>query len=165
MRRVVHGHSAGAAVVRTVPVWPSTHWHGSQPTTTVPGPSARSFPDTSWPTLASRPADFGAHSAVSYRPPRRALRRRHRGIAEHLRHCAGCLERRAQHIGLILAAHASMAAGAVYERGAFSAAGSTPRQESAIFIDGGPAGVERPRRRTRSAHTPATVRIPPDSRP
>ena len=40
-----------------------------------------------------------------------------------------------------------------------------PGQESDIFLDGSPAGAERPRRRTGSAHTQATARVPPDSRP
>lgn len=80
---------------------------------------AKSFPDNRWPTLASRPADLGAQSAASYRL----------AAAGHATaSTAGSLNTygiepdafsdEAQQIGLILAAHASMAAEAVRERDA-----------------------------------------------
>ena len=80
---------------------------------------AQSFPDTRWPTLASRPAELGAKSAASYR------------LAAATQSAAGtggslntygiepdAFSDEARQIGLILAAHASMAAGAVRERDA-----------------------------------------------
>jgi hypothetical protein len=80
---------------------------------------AQSFPDARWPTLASRPADMGARSAASF------------GLAAASHATTGtegslntygtepdAFSDEAQQIGLILAAHASMAAGAARERGA-----------------------------------------------
>jgi hypothetical protein len=80
---------------------------------------AQSFPDTRWPTLASRPVDMGAQSAASYRLA---------GGSDTTAGDGGSLNTygtepdaftdEAQQIGLILAAHASVAAGAVRERDA-----------------------------------------------
>ena len=80
---------------------------------------AQSFPDTRWPTLASRPADFGAQSAASYSLAGASLATA--GIGGSLNTYGiepDAYSDEAQQIGLILAAHASTAAGAVRERGA-----------------------------------------------
>ena len=78
---------------------------------------AKSFPDNRWPTLASRPVELGAQSIASYRlaavgqvsvGPEGSLNTY--GLAPD------AFSDEAQQIGLILAAHASMAAGAVRER-------------------------------------------------
>ncbi len=80
---------------------------------------ARSFPDNRWPTLASRPADLGAHSVASYRLA--AASQASAGTSGSLNTYGiepDAFSDEAQQIGLILAAHASMAAGAVRERDA-----------------------------------------------
>jgi len=80
---------------------------------------AHSFPDGRWPTLASRPADLGAQSAVSYRLG--AARPATSGTGGSLNTYGvepDAFSEEAQEIGLILATHASMAAGAVRERDA-----------------------------------------------
>jgi ANTAR domain len=79
---------------------------------------AQSFPDERWPTLASRPTESGVQSALSYR-----LAAASSGTTDS---CGGSLnfygvipdafDDTAQEIGLILAAHASVAARAVNER-------------------------------------------------
>ncbi len=79
---------------------------------------AQSFPDERWPTLASRPTESGVQSAISY-----SLRTASSGTADS---GGGSLnsysvtpyafDDTAQEIGLILAAHASVAARAVGER-------------------------------------------------
>jgi len=78
------------------------------------------FPDPRWPALATRPTDSGVESVVSYRlapssrPPAGAL-------AGSLNAYAGtpdAFNAEAQEIGLILAAHASVAAGAIRQRDA-----------------------------------------------
>jgi len=80
---------------------------------------AQSFPDERWPTLASRPTESGVQSALSYRLAAAA----NSGTADS---GGGSLNSygvtpyafndTAQEIGLILAAHASVAARAVDER-------------------------------------------------
>jgi hypothetical protein len=80
---------------------------------------AQSFPDTRWPTLGSLPADMGARSAASYRLAAASLASA--GTAGSLNTYGvepDAFSEEAQEIGLILAAHASMAAGTVRERGA-----------------------------------------------
>src|SRR5829696_7039259 len=79
---------------------------------------AQSFPDKRWPTLAARPIESGVQSALSYR-----LAAASSGAADS---AGGSLNSygvnpyafsdTAQEIGLILAAHASVAARAVDER-------------------------------------------------
>lgn len=79
---------------------------------------AQTFPDARWPSLGSRPVELGVRSAASYR-----LAAAHSPITG----TSGSLNlygtetaafsAEAQEIGLILAAHASMAAGVVRERG------------------------------------------------
>ena len=78
---------------------------------------AESFPDRRWPRLDSRPADLGAQSAASYRMA--GATRQDHGSAASLNTYGTepeAFSEEAQEIGLILAAHASMAAGAVRER-------------------------------------------------
>ena len=80
---------------------------------------AQSFPDSRWPTLGSRPADLGAQSAASYRLA--TTGRATAGGAGALNTYGAepdAFSEEAQEIGLILAAHASVAAGAVRDRGA-----------------------------------------------
>lgn len=80
---------------------------------------AKSFPDNRWPTLASRPVDFGAQSIASYRLA--AMGPASVGPEGSLNTYGlqpDAFSDEAQQIGLILAAHASMAAGAVRERDA-----------------------------------------------
>jgi ANTAR domain/GAF domain len=76
------------------------------------------FPDPRWPALAARPTDSGVESVVSYRltpsSPDPAD-----SLAGSLNAYAGtpdAFDAEAQEIGLILAAHASVAAGAMHER-------------------------------------------------
>jgi hypothetical protein len=79
---------------------------------------AQSFPDTRWPTLASRPADLGAQSAASYRLAGSGLATGGTGGSLNTYGTEpDAFSDEAQQIGLILAAHASVAAGAVRERG------------------------------------------------
>jgi hypothetical protein len=86
---------------------------------------AQSFPDERWPSLASRPTDSGVQSALSYR-----LAAASSGTADSgggslnsygVIPCA--FNDTAQEIGLILAAHASVAARAVDERSALQSLG------------------------------------------
>ena len=80
---------------------------------------AQSFPDTRWPTLASRPADMGAQSAASYRLAAASLATAGTGGSLNTYGVEpDAFSDEAQEIGLILAAHASVAAGAVRERDA-----------------------------------------------
>jgi ANTAR domain/GAF domain len=78
---------------------------------------AQSFPDARWPALGSRPAELGALSAASF-----SLTSARLGSAgvEGALNAYGtepeAYSDEAQQIGLILAAHASTAAGAVRER-------------------------------------------------
>ena len=80
---------------------------------------AQSFPDARWPTLAARPAELGAQSAASYRLASASLATAGTGGSLNTYGIEpDAFSDQAQEIGLILAAHASMAAGAVRERGA-----------------------------------------------
>jgi hypothetical protein len=91
---------------------------------------AQSFPDERWPTLASRPTDFGVQSTLSYR-----LATSSSGTADS---GGGSLNSygvipyafndTAQEMGLILAAHASVAARAVNERSALQSLGHDLQQ-------------------------------------
>lgn len=78
---------------------------------------APSFPDDRWPRLASRPSDLGAQSAVSYRLTAESLPSTGGSLNTYGSEPDGFNDE-AQHIGLILAAHAAIAAGAVHERSA-----------------------------------------------
>jgi hypothetical protein len=91
---------------------------------------AQSFPDERWPTLASRPTESGVQSALSYR-----LAAVSSGTADS---GGGSLNSygvtphafndTAQEIGLILAAHASVAARAVDERSTLESLGRDLQQ-------------------------------------
>ena len=70
---------------------------------------AKSFPDDRWPTLASRPADLGAGSAACYQLTNAS----DAGSPNTYGPKPEAFSDEAQQIGLILAAHASMAAKAV----------------------------------------------------
>jgi hypothetical protein len=80
---------------------------------------AQSFPDTRWPTLASRPAELGAKSAASYRL---AAATQAGAVTRGSLNTYGiepdAFTDEARQIGLILAAHGSVAARAVRERDA-----------------------------------------------
>ena len=80
---------------------------------------AQSFPDIRWPTLASRPSDMGAQSAAAYRLAAASLATTGTGGSLNTYGIeTDAFSDEAQQIGLILAAHASVAAGAVRERDA-----------------------------------------------
>ncbi|WP_323100000.1 ANTAR domain-containing protein [Intrasporangium sp. YIM S08009] len=84
---------------------------------------ARAFPDPRWPTLGSRPVELGACAAASYRlasagSPRVGdpTRTGTTGSLNTYGSTPDAFSAEAQQIGLILAAHASMAAAVVRER-------------------------------------------------
>jgi hypothetical protein len=79
---------------------------------------AQSFPDKRWPTLASRPNESGVHSALSYRLAAVTSGSAHSGGGSLNSYGVNtyAFSDTAQEIGLILAAHASVAARAVDER-------------------------------------------------
>ncbi|CAN7564094.1 ANTAR domain-containing protein [Terrabacter sp. LjRoot27] len=78
---------------------------------------ARSFPDTRWPALASRPSDLGAESAASYRLAAPGLWADGAGGSLNTYGFEpDAFSDEAQNIGLILAAHAGLAAGAAHQR-------------------------------------------------
>jgi ANTAR domain len=91
---------------------------------------AQSFPDERWPTLASRPAESGVQSALSYRLSA--------ATSDTADSSGGSLNSygvipyafndTAQEIGLILAAHASVAARAVEERSTLQSLGRDLQQ-------------------------------------
>ncbi|MCV2491903.1 ANTAR domain-containing protein [Geodermatophilus sp. YIM 151500] len=79
---------------------------------------APSFPDRRWPQLASRPLEFGVQSAVSYRLAG-ANATAHSSLAGSMNLyavTADAFNDDARTIGLILAAHASVAARVVHDR-------------------------------------------------
>jgi hypothetical protein len=78
---------------------------------------APAFPDTRWPTLSTRPAELGAQSIVSFQLDAASLANADTGGS--LNAYGGepdAFTDEAKNIGLILAAHASMAAGAAHQR-------------------------------------------------
>jgi hypothetical protein len=79
---------------------------------------APSFPDERWPTLASRPIEFGVQSALSYRlaAASSAAADSGGGSLNFYGVIPHAFTDAAQEIGFILAAHASVAARAVDER-------------------------------------------------
>jgi hypothetical protein len=81
--------------------------------------SAPSFPDERWPLLAAQPADAGIQSAVAYRlpPSTQDGTRTGGGSLNTYGATPDSFDESAQQIGFILAAHASLAARAVGERG------------------------------------------------
>jgi GAF domain-containing protein len=76
------------------------------------------FPDPRWPVLAARPTDSGVQSVVSYRlaPSSRIPAGSLAGSLNAYAGAPDAFDAEAQEIGLILAAHASVAAGAMRER-------------------------------------------------
>ena len=78
------------------------------------------FPDRRWPVLAARPIDSGVESVVSYRlgPSSRIPAGSLAGSLNAYAGTPDAFDAEAQEIGLILAAHASVAAGAMRERDA-----------------------------------------------
>ena len=85
-----------------------------------PAVYAQSFPDERWPTLASRPTDFGVQSVLSHRLTTAAGSPADSGAGSLNSYgvVANAFDDEAREIGLILAAHASVAARAVHERSA-----------------------------------------------
>ena len=81
---------------------------------------AQSFPDARWPALASRPTEFGVQSVLSYSltGTGRSTADSGTGSLNSYGFVADAFDDEAQEIGLILAAHASVAARAVHERSA-----------------------------------------------
>ena len=80
---------------------------------------ARSFPDPRWPALGSRPADMGAQSAAAYRLAPASLANAGSGGSLNAYGVEpDAFSEEAREIGLILAAHASVAVGAVRDRDA-----------------------------------------------
>jgi hypothetical protein len=91
--------------------------------------SAPSFPDERWPRLATQPIDAGVQSAVAYRLP--ASRGGDGGSLTTYGTTPGSFDDAAEQIGFILAAHASLAARAVGERGALETLGA--QLQEALF--------------------------------
>jgi ANTAR domain len=79
---------------------------------------AQSFPDERWPTLASRPTESGVQSTLSYRLTTASSGTTDSGGGSLNNYgvTTDAFSDTAQEIGLILAAHASVAARAVDER-------------------------------------------------
>ena len=91
---------------------------------------AQSFPDERWPTLASRPTKSGVQSALSYRlaAASSATADSGGGSLNSYGVIPHAFNDTAQEIGLILAAHASVAARAVDERSTLQSLGRDLQQ-------------------------------------
>ena len=91
---------------------------------------AESFPDERWPTLASRPAESGVQSALSYRLTTVSSRAADSagGSLNSYGVTPDAFTDTAQEIGLILAAHASVVARAVEERSTLQSLGRDLQQ-------------------------------------
>jgi hypothetical protein len=91
---------------------------------------AQSFPDERWPTLAGRPTESGVKSALSYRlaATNRATAESGGGSLNSYGVIPYAFNDTAQEIGLILAAHASVAARAVGERSTLESLGRDLQQ-------------------------------------
>lgn len=91
---------------------------------TAPIVDAPSFPDERWPRLGAQPSEYGVQSSLSYQL---ATRREgdENGTASLNIYASGpdAFDQNAQEIGMILAAHASLAARAVGERASLQALG------------------------------------------
>ena len=87
---------------------------------------APAFPDSRWPRLGSRPTGFGVQSAVSYRLAATAplTNASLGGSLNSYATSPHAFDLEAREIGLVLAAHASVAAMAVQERTALEQLGS-----------------------------------------
>jgi hypothetical protein len=91
---------------------------------------AQSFPDERWPTLASRPTESGVQSALSYRLAAASSRTADSGGGSLNSYGVkpDAFSDTAQEIGLVLAAHASVAARAVDERSTLQSLGRDLQQ-------------------------------------
>ena len=91
---------------------------------------AQSFPDERWPTLASRPTESGVQSALSYRlaAASSTTADSSSGSLNSYGVIPYAFNDNAQEVGLILAAHASVAARAVNERSNLQSLGSDLQQ-------------------------------------
>jgi hypothetical protein len=91
---------------------------------------AESFPDERWPTLASRPTESGVQSALSYRLAAASSGTANAGGGSLNSYgvIPDAFNDTAQEIGLILAAHASVAARAVDERSTLRSLGRDLQQ-------------------------------------
>jgi hypothetical protein len=91
---------------------------------------AQSFPDERWPTLASRPTESGIQSALSYRlaAASSATADSGGGSLNSYAVIPDAFNDTAQEIGLILAAHASVAARVVEERSTLQSLGRDLQQ-------------------------------------
>jgi hypothetical protein len=91
---------------------------------------AESFPDERWPTLASRPSESGVESALSYRLAAASSDTADSGGGSLNSYgvIPYAFNDTAQEIGLILAAHASVAARAVNERSTLQSLGRDLQQ-------------------------------------
>jgi hypothetical protein len=91
---------------------------------------AESFPDERWPTLAARPVESGVQSALSYRLATVSSRVTHSvgGSLNSYGVAPKAFTDTAQEIGLILAAHASVAARAVDQRSTLQSLGRDLQQ-------------------------------------
>lgn len=84
---------------------------------TTPVVQVGSFPDDRWPTLAAEPADYGVESALAYRlSVTSSTGGRGQASLTSYGVAPDAFDDQAREIGLILAAHASVAARAVGER-------------------------------------------------
>jgi hypothetical protein len=91
---------------------------------------AQSFPDERWPTLASRPTESGVQSALSYRLAAASSATADSGGGSFNSYgvIPHAFNDTAQEIGLILAAHASVAARVVNERSTLQSLGRDLQQ-------------------------------------
>jgi ANTAR domain len=91
---------------------------------------AHSFPDERWPTLASRPTESGIQSALSYSlaTARTGIAGSGGGSLNSYGVTPDAFNDTAQEIGLVLAAHASVAARAVGERSTLQSLGRDLQQ-------------------------------------
>jgi hypothetical protein len=91
---------------------------------------AQSFPDERWPRLASRPTESGVQSALSYRLAAASSRTADSGGGSLNSYGVkpDAFSDTAQEIGLVLAAHASVAARAVDERSTLQSLGRDLQQ-------------------------------------
>ena len=91
---------------------------------------AESFPDERWPTLASRPTESGVQSALSYRLAAASSGTTDSGGGSLNSYgvISDAFSDTAQDIGLVLAAHASVAARAVGERSTLQSLGGDLQQ-------------------------------------
>ena len=91
---------------------------------------AQAFPDERWPALASRPTESGVHSVLSYRLTTVSSRAADSagGSLNSYGVIPNAFTDTAQEIGLILAAHASVAARAVEQRSTLESLGRDLQQ-------------------------------------